>query len=60
MELKLLEEFEDGTAAFRFEMTAQEVESMVLFGIRRALEEAAKQALEWKYDDNSKTDNSNE
>ena len=60
MKLELIEEFADGTAAFRFELTAQEVENMVLFGIRRALEEAAKQALEWKYDDNSKTDNSND
>lgn len=59
MEVELIEEHKDGSASFRFDMTPEETEMMVLFGIRRAVEEGIKQAMEWKHDNNSTTNLSN-
>lgn len=50
MEVNLLKENEDGSAVFRFEMSGEEIESLVLFGLRRSLEEGIKLGKEWKDD----------
>lgn len=58
MEVNLIKEHDDGGATFRFDMTPEETAMMVLFGIRRALEEAVQHGKEW-YDDISEADSSN-
>lgn len=57
MEVNLIKEHEDGSATYRFEMTQEESKMMVIFGIRRAMEEAVQRGKEW-YDDISEADNS--
>ena len=50
MEVNLFKENEDGSAVFTFNCTPAETEMLVIFGIRRALEEAVKQGKEWQSD----------
>lgn len=58
MEVHQLEEYPDGSAAFQFNCTPEETQMLLVFGIRRALEEAVKQGKEWKHD-SSTIDSSN-
>lgn len=57
MEVHQLEEFPDGSAAFQFNCTPEETQMLLVFSIRRALEEACKHGKEWKHDI-SEADNS--
>lgn len=50
MEMQLVKEHEDGSATYTIDMTPEETKMMVLFGIRRALEEAVAKGKEW-YDE---------
>lgn len=57
MEVHQLEEYPDGSAAFQFNCTPEETQMLLVFGIRRALEEAVQHGKEWKHDI-SEADNS--
>ena len=47
MQVELIKEHEDGSATFTFDMSPDETRWMVVFGIRRALEEAVARGEEW-------------
>ena len=47
MKVEMVKEYEDGSATFTFDMTDAEKESIVVFGLRRALEEAVARGEEW-------------
>lgn len=47
MQVELIKEHEDGSATFNFDMSPDETRWMVVFGIRRALEEAVARGEEW-------------
>ena len=47
MKVEMVKEHEDGSATFIFDMTDEEKESIVVFGLRRALEEAVARGEEW-------------
>jgi hypothetical protein len=47
MEVKLIKDNPDGSGDFSFDCTPEEAEALLVFGIRRALEEAVKQGMEW-------------
>jgi hypothetical protein len=47
MEVNLIKENEDGSADFTFECTAEETKMLLTYAIRRAIEEAVKQGMEW-------------
>lgn len=48
MQVELIKENEDGSANFSFNLTNEERDMLLTFGIRRALEEAAKLGKEWQ------------
>lgn len=51
MQVTLIKENKDGSADYNFDMTEEEKNSLVLFGLRRALEDALKHGDEWKSPD---------
>lgn len=47
MKVEMVKEHEDGSATFTFDMDDSEIQSIVVFGLRRALEEAIARGEEW-------------
>lgn len=47
MQVEFQKEHPDGSATYTFDMTPEETRMMLLFGIRRAMEEACKAGSEW-------------
>jgi hypothetical protein len=47
MQIEFVKENADGSAVYTFDMTPEEKNSLVLYGIKCALENAAKEAETW-------------
>jgi hypothetical protein len=59
MQVVMLKENEDGSADFKFQMTPEETQSLLVYGIRCALENGIKEGNLWKIPDESQDDSEN-